>query len=233
MEPTKSLTVSLDYWMINMKDMLANLPEQVYFQAYAKYQDRFVRNADGSLAYIDNTTMNLGGQKAAGIDVSADYELPRTSFGTFKVALDGTYLTRFDNQLFEGDEWVSNIARFGNASNGTVSSFPIVTPRWKHSLRLSWSSGNWGSQLTQNYTSKYTDQNLVAQQYWRDINSYKVWNATLTYTGIPHVKVVGGITNLFDARPPITNHSGYSSGYLSSLGSPVGRAYNLRATYDF
>jgi iron complex outermembrane receptor protein len=232
-EPTKSLTMSFDYWMVNMKDMLANLPEQVYFTNYARYQSLFVRNPDGSLAYIDNTTMNLGGQKAAGVDVSFNYDLPRTSVGNFKVGLDGTYLTRFDNQLFEGDEWVSNIARFGNASNGTVSSYPIVTPRWKHSLRLSWANGNWASQLTQNYNSKYTDQNLVAEQYWRNINSYKVWNGTLTYTGVKHVKIVGGVTNLFDARPPITNHSGYSFGYLSSLASPVGRAYNLRVSYDF
>jgi iron complex outermembrane receptor protein len=232
-EPTKSLTMSLDYWQVNMKNMLANLPEQVYFTQYQQYKDLFVRNPDGSLAYINNTTMNLGGQKAAGVDVSLDYALPKTSYGQFKAGLDGTYLTRFDNQLFVGDAWVSNIGQFGNASNGTLSSFPIITPRWKHVLKLSWGYGNWGTQLTQTYSSKYTDQNLVAQQYWRNINSYKPWNWTMSYSGIAHVRVVAGITNLFDARPPITNHSGYSFGYLSSVANPVGRAFNLRVTYDF
>jgi iron complex outermembrane recepter protein len=232
-QPARTLTLSLDYWQVNMKNMLANLPEQVYFTQYQQYKDLFVRNPDGSLAYINNTTMNLGGQKAAGVDVSLDYLLPKTSYGQFKVGLDGTYLTRFDNQLFEGDEWVSNIGRFGNASNGTVSSYPIITPRWKHVLKLSWSLGNWGTQLTQTYSSKYTDQNLVAQQYWRNINSYKPWNWTMSYGGIPHVKIMAGITNLFDARPPITNHSGYSFGYLSSVANPIGRAYNLRVTYDY
>jgi iron complex outermembrane receptor protein len=232
-EPIKTLTVSLDYWQVNMKDMLAGLPEQVYFTQYQQYKSKFVRNADGSLAYIDNTTMNLGGQKAAGVDVTLDYMLPKTSVGQFKVGLNGTYLTRFDNQLFEGDEWVSNIGQFGNASNGTLSSLPIITPRWKHVLKLSWSNGDWGSQLTQTYSSKYTDQNLVAEQYWRNINSYKPVNWTLSYNGFQHVRIVGGITNLFDARPPITNHSGYSFSYLSSVANPVGRAFNLRVTYDF
>jgi iron complex outermembrane receptor protein len=232
-EPTKALTMSFDYWMVNMKDMLANLPEQSYFLDYAKYQNLFVRNADGSLAYINNVTMNLGGQKAAGVDVAASYDFPRTSFGTFKAGLDGTYLTRFDNQLEPGGAWVSNIAQFGNANNGTSSSFPVLTPRWKHSLRLSWAYGDWASQLTQTHSSGYTDQNLVAQQYWRNINSYKPVNWTLSYNGFQHIKIVGGITNLFDARPPITNHSGYSLGYLSSVANPVGRAYNLRVTYAF
>jgi iron complex outermembrane receptor protein len=41
------------------------------------------------------------------------------------------------------------------------------------------------------------------------------------------------VTNVFDSAPPVTNHSGYSFGYLSSAASPIGRSYNLRATYTF
>jgi iron complex outermembrane receptor protein len=44
---------------------------------------------------------------------------------------------------------------------------------------------------------------------------------------------VAGVTNLFDQAPPITNHSGYTFGYLSSAASPIGRAFNLRASYEF
>jgi iron complex outermembrane receptor protein len=128
---------------------------------------------------------------------------------------------------------VSNIGRFGLASNGTTSSFPIITYRWKHTLTLNWSKGDWNVQATQNYNSKYEDQNLVAQQYWRDINSYKPWNLTATYKGIKNVVLTAGITNVFDAAPPATNSSAYSNGYLSSAASPIGRAYNLRATYNF
>jgi iron complex outermembrane receptor protein len=86
-EPLKNLTVSADYWHIEMTDMLANLPEQVYFTNPQKYADLFVRNADGSLAFIKNVTMNLGGQKASGIDVSLAYAFPKTSAGNFKVKL--------------------------------------------------------------------------------------------------------------------------------------------------
>jgi iron complex outermembrane receptor protein len=232
-EPTKSSMVSIDYWNIKMTDMLANLPEQVYFLDPVKYASYFVRNADGTINYIKNTTMNLGGQKAAGVDVSASYAFPRSDYGDFKVALDGTYLTQFDNQLDKGTAYVSNIGQFGLASNGTTSSLPIITFRWKHTLKLNWAKGNWNMQMTQNYNSKYTDQNLVAQQYWRNINSYKVWNWTTTYNGFKNIQITGGITNLFNVNPPVTNSSLYSFGYLSSAASPIGRAYNVRATYTF
>jgi iron complex outermembrane receptor protein len=232
-EPTKSSMVSIDYWNIKMTDMLANLPEQVYFLDPVKYASYFVRNADGTINYVKNTTMNLGGQKAAGVDVSASYAFPRTDYGDFKASIDGTYLTQFDNQLDKGSPYVSNIGQFGLASNGTTSSLPIITFRWKHTLKLNWAKGNWNMQMTQNYNSKYTDQNLVAQQYWRNINSYKVWNWTTTYNGFKNIQITGGITNLFNVNPPVTNSSLYSFGYLSSAASPIGRAYNVRATYTF
>jgi iron complex outermembrane receptor protein len=232
-EPVKNAMISLDYWNIKMKDMLANLPEQVYFLDPVKYASYFVRNADGTINYINNTIMNLGGQKAAGVDVSGSYNFPKTAYGDFKVAIDGTYLTQFDNQLYNGSPYASNIGQFGLASNGTTSSFPIITYRWKHTLKLNWAAGNWNTQLTQNYNSKYTDQNLVAKQYWRNINSYKQWNATTTYTGFKNIQVVAGITNLLNVAPPATNSSLYSFGYLSSASSPIGRAYNVRVTYTF
>ena len=233
-EPTRALTVSLDYWNIRMTDMLANLPEQVYFLDPVKYNDLFVRNADGTLAYLMNVTMNLGGQKAAGVDVSANYLFPTSpTWGTFKAHLDGTYLTQFDNQVEKGGAFVSNIGQFGLASNGTTSSLPIITFRWKHTLTLGWNRADWAAQLTQNYNSGYTDQNLVAAGYVRNIASYKAWNMTTTYSGFKHIQIVAGVTNMFDARPPITNHNGYTFGYLSSVASPIGRAFNLRATYNF
>ena len=232
-EPAKNLTLSVDYWNIRMTDMLANLPEQVYFLNPVKYAPLFVRNADGTLNYIKNTTMNLGGQKAAGFDVSGAYAFPRSAAGDFKVQLDGTYLTQFDNQLEKDSEYVSNVGRFGLASNGTTSSLPIITFRWKHTLKLQWNRGDVGAQLTQNYNSGYHDQNLVAAQYFRDIAPYKVWNLTGTYNGFKHIGIVAGVTNLLDAKPPVTNHSGYTFGYLSSAASPIGRAFNLRMTYNF
>jgi iron complex outermembrane receptor protein len=48
------------------------------------------------------------------VDVSASYAFPKTSYGDFKVSIDGTYLTQFDNQLYDGSPFVSNIGQFGS-----------------------------------------------------------------------------------------------------------------------
>jgi iron complex outermembrane receptor protein len=233
-EPSSALTVSLDYWQVNMQDMLANLPENVYFTNYAQYRNLFVRNADNSLAYIDNTTMNLGGQIAGGVDVSANYLFPTTRFGSFRFGLDGTYLTRFDNQLVPGGAWMSNVGQFGWASNGTTSSQPIVTYRWKHTMTLAWEYGDWNATLTNNFNAKYRDQNTaVAAQYYRDIPSYALWNVTTSVKLGKQLTVTAGVNNLFDKAPPITNNTVYNYAYLSSAANPTGRAYNLRVNYAF
>lgn len=233
-EPTKELTMSFDYWQVNLKHMLASLPESVYFTNYSQYQNLFVRSANGTLLYIDNTTMNLGGQIAAGVDVSANYRFPVTRYGAFTLGLNGTYLTRFDNQLYEGGPWTSNVGQFGTANNGTTSSFPVYTPRWKHVLTFAWQDGAWGAQLTNQFSSKYRDANLaVLPQYYRGISSYSLWNLTANWHGLQHVTITAGINNLFDKAPPVTNNTLYSYAYLSSLANPIGRAYNLRVSYDF
>lgn len=231
-EPMKNLTMSFDYWQIKMDDMLANLPQEAYFLSYPKYADLFVRDETGKLLYIKNTTMNLGGQKAAGIDFSTNYAFPKSSWGQFKFQMNGTYLLQFDNQLEKGGAYASNVGRFGLASNGTTSSLPIITFRWKQTMALNWSRENWTAQLTHNYNTGYHDQNLVATEYFRDIKPHSSFNLTTSYKGFKHFTIVAGITNLFDVDPPVTNHKSYT-GYLSSAANPIGRSFNARVTYTF
>ena len=234
-EPIKNATISVDYWKVTMTNMIANLPENAYTDDPLKYIDLFVRNPDGSLAYIKNITMNLGGQKVAGIDLSANWLIQAGNLGNFNLGLDGTYLTQFDNQIDKGGPWVSNIGRFGLASNGTTSSFPILSFRWKHVLRVGWAGGDWKTQFTESFNSTYRDQNLtpVPAANHHTISSYSLVNWSTSYTGIKYVTLVAGINNLFDRMPPATNSSLYSYGYLSSAASPIGRTWIGSVTYKF
>ncbi|WP_077037565.1 TonB-dependent siderophore receptor [Pelomonas sp. KK5] len=234
-EPVKNATVSLDYWKVTMTDMIANLPESAYLADPMKYLNLFVRDANKNLLYIDNITMNLGGQKVAGLDLSMSYVFKHASMGNFTFGLDGTYLTQFDNQIDKGGPWVSNIGRFGLASNGTTSSFPILSFRWKHNLRVGWQRGDWSTQVTEVFNSTYQDQNTttVAAANNHVIPSYSLVNWTATYKGFKHITLIAGINNVFDRMPPPTNSTLYSNGYLSSAASPIGRSWNGRITYEY
>ena len=234
-QPNKDTIFSIDYWHINMTDMIGSLPQAAFMGNPGAYSNLFVRNPDGSLAYINNTLTNLGGQKVSGIDLSGNYQFPASSAGLFKIGMDGTYLTQFDNQVVNGGPWVSNIGQFGLAGNGTVSSLPIVSFRWRHNLHMQWIKGDWSTQVTQTFNSSYQDQNTtpVASANNHVIPAYSVVNLTVSYTGIKNMMIVGGINNVFDAMPPATNNSSYPFGYLSSAASPLGRSFISSLTYKF
>ena len=230
-EPVKNMSVSLDYFNIHVSDAIGPLSQNAIFANTVKYANLFVRNPDGSLAYVKDITSNLGELRTSGIDVGLAYALPRTAAGDFKMGLDGTYVTRFESQNEKDGPWVSNLGTFGSNGSGTSNPSPTYTFRWKHTLRLSWARGAWFSQLTENYNTSYHDLNAVLPQYYRDIDKYSVWNMTVAYKGIAHTNLTLGVSNLFNVNPPVTNSN--STAYANNIASPIGRAFNARASYDF
>jgi iron complex outermembrane receptor protein len=230
-EPFRNASATIDYFNIKVTNSIGVLAQNAIFTNPAKYADLFVRNPDGSLAYVKDTTSNLGDLRTSGIDLGLQYVIPRTALGDFRFGLDGTYVTRFETQNEKDGAWISNLGRFGSIGSGNVSSSPTYTFRWKHTARISWSRGDWFSQLTNLYNTGYHDLNNVLPEYYRDIKPYSIWNFMLTYKGIPHTSVSLGVSNLFDTNPPVTNSN--STAYANNVSSPIGRAYNLRASYDF
>ena len=242
-EPTQGATLSLDYWNIRMTNMIAVLPQLAFLNNPIGYENLIVRNAPtaghtiGTIEYIMDDSSNLGGQHVSGIDVSGSYQIKTATKGVFTLGIDGTYLLQFENQLYPGGPWASNVGRFGLASNGTTSSLPILSFRWKHVLRAAWQYGDWTTQVTESFNSRYDDQNTTAIPADNNhvIPSYSLVNWSATYTGFRHFTLIGGVNNVFNRMPPSTNSSLYSgNGYtLMSAANPIGRAYSATVTYTF
>jgi iron complex outermembrane receptor protein len=229
-EPIRNATVSVDWYDIRVRNSIGVLAQNAIFTNTAKYADLFVRNPDGSLAYVKDTTDNLGDLRTSGIDLGLQYKLPRNALGDFRVGLEGTYVTRFQTQNEKGGEWISNLGQFGSIGSGNVSSAPTYTFRWKHTARLVWNKADWFGQLTNFYNTGYHDLNNVLPEYRRDISSYSIWNLTAGYKGIAHTTITVGVSNLADTKPPATNSN--ATGYANNVSSPIGRAWNLRLSYD-
>lgn len=230
-EAMPNLTISLDYWNIHMTDTIGSLADTAIFNNPSKYAANFVRNADGSLAYVRDTVQNLGDTVTSGKDINISYTIPQTEWGKFMISLDGTYVDRFAFQTEPGGAFIDNVGRIGGLNLGSVSSDPVMTFRWKHNFRLSWQKGPWRAQLTEAYQSGYHDGTAVAPQYYRDISTYTVTNLSVGYTGFKNLTLVAGINNLLDVNPPLTNS--LATGYLRQFTSPIGRAYSLTATYRY
>lgn len=225
-EPVRALTLSLDYWQIQLRDQISALAEQTVFNDYARYQSLFSYNAAGTrLDYVSLITNNLGEVRTSGVDASVLWRAPRGRYGTLALQVDGTWVRKYDYQNERGGAFTENLGRYADAS-------PVF--RWRHNASLQWSMGPWGATLSNRHMSGYTDQNAVEQQFYNRVKAYSTWSLSASYTGWRGVDVTLGVRNLLDEEPPYTNQSTtFQQGYDPRYTDPLGRTWYARVTYTF
>jgi iron complex outermembrane receptor protein len=225
-EPLPTVTASVDYWDILLKDKIAFLPEQTIFGDTVKYADLFHYNAAGTrLDFVTDTTSNLGEVKTRGLDLSLLWRLPKNPWGNFTVNMDGTYVNRYDYQNERGGPFIQNAGRYADAT-------PVF--RWRHNLTFTWAQGDWAVNLVNRYNSHYIDQNAVDPQFARTVKNWSMWTLSGTYTGNKNVDFTAGVKNLFDQDPPYSNQStNFQQGYDPRYTDPLGATVFMRATYKF
>ena len=237
-EPTSAVSFGVDFWTIKIKQSINGLPEQAVFGDPVKYASRFIRCSALSaaeratidvclnfptfdpIAYIDVPTENLGDLNTNGVDLTASFRSGATPWGNFAVAMDGTYVTKYQYQRELGGAFINALGRYSDNA-------PVF--RWQHVITATWSSGPWGATLAQRYKSGYLDQDGVGQ-----VGSYEVYDASLSWTGIKNLTVSAGIKNLFDRNPPKSvQNTTFQRGYDPRFADPLGRVFVLRAAYTF
>ncbi|WP_210009317.1 TonB-dependent receptor [Aquirhabdus parva] len=226
-EPVKDVTVSADYYNITIKNQISTLYEGDIFADPVKYASEFVRNADGSLDYISNTNLNLGGVKTSGVDLGLNWRIPTTDFGTFNLSLDGTYVNTYKYQSEQGGEWFQNAGVYANGQ-------PYF--RWRHTAGINWKLADWSALFQQSYESGYKDDNTAAIPGYDDhkVPSWTHYNLSGTYSGIKNLTLTAGVKNIFNTNPPATNTTAnFQIGYDPRYTDPLGRVLFLRATYKF
>jgi iron complex outermembrane receptor protein len=225
-EPTRSLTLSADFWDIKLEDQINELAEQTIFGDYQKYRGLYFYNAAGNrLDYVLANTMNLGKVKTRGVDLSLLYRLPRASWGNLTLSVDGTYVDKYDYQNERGGPFTENAGRYADET-------PVF--RWRHNASLAWSLAPWTLTLSNRYLSGYDDQNDVDPEFEQRVDPYSTWTLAGTYAGNKQIDVTAGIKNLFDEDPPYTNQTTrFQQGYDPRYTDPLGRTYYVRVTYKF
>lgn len=237
-EPVKNFVATVDFWKIDMKRTIAQINEDSIFDNLDRYGDLFVRNPDGTLAYITKTRLNMGGLKTQGVDIGLNYLVPTAHWGRFGFSMDGTYTDRYEGQNDEGSPWVDSVGRIGALSTGSTSANTYIF-KWKHQARVNWSYGPFFAQLTQQYTSSYEDTNALptqqpGQPFYNVIEPYRVYNLSTTYKVSKNFKLGAGVNNLFDTDPPLSNQRLSSRVvFAQNIAKPIGRAFTLRADYTF
>ncbi|MBB5370902.1 MULTISPECIES: TonB-dependent receptor [unclassified Janthinobacterium] len=226
LEPIKSLTMSLDYFNIKLRDKIGTVAEQTLFDNYAKYKDSFVYSADGTrLEYVLATLDNLGEMHTAGLDLGLNWKLPRSQYGNFTFNFDGTWVQKYEYQNERDGEYVQNVGVYGDNA-------PVF--RWRHNASLQWNLNKWSTTLSNKYMSGYRDQNYVDPEFEQSVKAYSVWSLSGAYSGFKNTEVTVGVKNLLNQDPPFSNQIGtFQTGYDPRFTDPLGRTFYVRATYKF
>ena len=256
------LSFSADYWRLYLKDTITSIGAQtVLDQCYAgntKFCPLIQRNPAGSgqpgqISQIGEPTGNLGRTDAAGVDFSLRYKLPEFAIGNFMAGIDGTYLSRYDQQTAPGTDanaHYNDAGYFGFYGSPEAASCPsgggvCLFPRWRGSGFLNWNSGGWNA----SYRVRY----IGAFQMGRDVPGYAAspipsypnyvfkYGATL-YSDVSigyniepyNTSVTFGVNNLFDKKPPFL----YANNTLNANTDPSdfdlqGRYFWGRVTVKF
>jgi outer membrane receptor protein involved in Fe transport len=240
----RGFTASVDYWHVDLKDVIGAIPLGVVLQRCLETGDpefcsQIVRAPNGILfgtsqqagGYIVGTGVNIGAGITSGVDVQASYVLPLedwgvNSWGAISVNFAGSYLLKATTKPLPGDESYDCAGLFG-------AQCQTLNPRWRHTLRVTWTTP-WVEDLLVSATWRYfhsmtyeqdTDEPTIGRGATNPFNHKLPQRSYLDLSAIWNINdmfaVRGGVNNILDQDPPLVNNR------ISQTGSP-----NSYPTYD-
>lgn len=229
-EPIYDLNISLDYYQIEIDDVVTSLElEDVFALEQANNLpdgiviNRGAADSDGVPGVVTlcagqnppdcgliNANANLNKRKVAGADLRLEY-LVDTSFGSFKPELQWSHVIEYKETTIGGE-----IDRLGKQNGSTI--FPTD----RVNFNLAYQRGN----LAVNYL-----YNWISEVDATSGGKFEAWDmhtVNATYDVLDNVELSVGIRNLTDEDPSIDTNSGWNSGTSSaslSMYDVAGRTY--------
>ena len=250
-----NLTASIDYYRITLEDAVGALPGPYLFtQCLATGDPQFcsqiVRTSLGGLSgssvasggYILQTGVNIGEAELSGIDVQTAYTLDLRGSGHSLIAsLNGAWLQEAIATPVPGAGSYDCAGLYGTICQ-------TINPRWRHNLRLTWSSP-WNMDLSLQWRyigSAKLDQNDsdpdLQFAVWGEFDELNAELPEMNYFDLSAIWDItdsvtfrAGVSNLLDKDPPIvaTEISGTGSANTYPTYETLGRQIFLATTAKF
>ena len=237
-QPVRDVNVGVDYWWLQMRNQISAPSDSAIFNPanLSTFGDLFHRNGGGLLStsglacpgancgYVDERAQNLGGVLTDGLDITGSYQL-RTSLGSYTFGLNSTYVHKYVYQDFQTGPWINNVNFYSN--NGNIF-------RWQHTMNVLWKMDNYSVGLLGHYKTGYFDAIPNSSYLPRTVGAYTTFDLYGTWKPIKPLTLTLGVHNLFDRAPPYSQQTTvFQAGYDPRYADATGRAYYVRATYDF
>jgi iron complex outermembrane receptor protein len=242
-EPLAGFSASLDYYRIDIRNLVQPVDETTIFDNFALLAPSLVVRAPpdpdfpdlpGRIVRLKRNSVNLGNLRTSGIDVDLRYRAPTLPIGQFILTVTGTYVLDYalrgmNNQLFP-----AGVGQRG--PSGAIS-------RWRHYAAIDWNRGAWGATLANTLTLGYQEPCILGDDgnsldasgcLTRRVGSYSLWDVQVRYSGIVNTTLTLGIRNLFDTAPPLSNQQAqFQIGFDPTYGDPRDRTYYAAIRYRF
>ncbi len=232
-EPSRHFSASLDYWNIAVDNVIGSLTIDQLLANLSYFPDRVTRT-NGVITLLDLRADNIGSRRTAGLEVTMRGNLDAFG-GHFVAGLDGTRLLKKRERFLPSQP-------YGPSLVGYFTFAGDLGLKWKHSAFVGWSNDDVSLSLTQIFRAGYKNYQISAAGAARPdfneyVNDYIIYNAAVSYTGIPGYKLTMGVKNLFNTDPPFAitydSNTGAGSSWESRVADPRGRSFTIAAEVKF
>ena len=209
--PIDDLSISLDYYSIDLKDQISTLPLQALLDAELATMGspQVARGGNGRVNFILANNQNLVGTKTNGLDLDLRYSFSAGSVGDFTSQLNWRH--------------VNNFVR--DTGDGLGFDQVTFTPDDRIQWNLNWSMSDYSATLIGNYINSTPIGGGATLDDWTtwdlQVNWATPWSGRLTV----------GARNLFDKDPPLSPQLG-NPFYSNQLHDIFGRVPYIRYTQE-
>jgi len=181
------------------------------------------RTPTGTVSAINNPLINIGGVETDAVDLTINWTLPETSFGTFSLRTSTNFLLSFDEIVPTSSGFLA-IPREGTERGSPDQAYPEV----KSNLSVNWDWNQFGATGTLRYISE-VDETGAANSL--DATTYIDFQARWTPAALDdRITLALGINNLTDEDPPGCFTCGLNN-YDPTTYDPPGRFGYVRISY--
>lgn len=211
-EPAPGLSVSLDWWLLKIKD---KIDTPTVGEAVALGD--FGRRADGKI-FVNVVQRNYATARNEGLDLDFRWNLGRTSIGALTLRNTSTYYLHQLRKTVVDSAW--------DERNGTY-----LKPRWRNVLSLDLDAGDWQGTAAVRAISGFRDTDEPDERsVARRVAGHEEVDLLASFTGIRNLKIDFGIKNVFDREPPFSRLNALSPQY-SQMG--FAELYSSRGRFIF
>ncbi|MBS7456070.1 TonB-dependent receptor domain-containing protein [Coralloluteibacterium stylophorae] len=110
--------ISLDWWNIELENTITTFSgnailNSCFVDGLTNFCSLITRKPDGSIEDLLSVQNNIGSTEVEGYDLTLNYRLPETAYGTFSFTLDSAYISKYEEDL-DGDGVRGEVSEGGN-----------------------------------------------------------------------------------------------------------------------